>query len=268
MRQLLMASLSALALIAPLSACAAESDDSEEKKPSVSDPQARAVYERLQELRPDWPIDRVEPSAIEELYRVELADGAQVFVTADLSHLITSRGFRNAGDLHAVRDGRFVNVTEADAAAQRARRLAQIDEEDMIVFSPQGETKGAVYVFTDVNCPYCQQLHQQMSAMNALGIEVRYLGYPRSGLTSGAYQQMVSAWCADDPREALTRLKNGEEISRATCDAPVAGQFELGQQLGVRGTPAIYDEQGTYLGGYKPPEALAEAIGLASVEAR
>ena len=41
---------------------------------------------------------------------------------------------------------------------------------------------------------------------NALGIEVRYLAYPRAGLESQTADKIVSAWCADNRNEALTAL--------------------------------------------------------------
>ena len=46
--------------------------------------------------------------------------------------------------------------------------------------------------------------------LNAMGVEVRYLAYPRAGLESESYYKIATAWCADDPNEALTDFKNGK----------------------------------------------------------
>ena len=98
--------------------------------------------------------------------------------------------------------------------------------------------------------------------MNDLGIEVRYLAYPRSGLGTPSHAKIVSAWCAENPNEAMTALKSGLTIPMLDCDNPVAGQYDLGQQIGVTGTPDIVTADGRLLPGYMPAAALAEAIGL------
>jgi len=98
--------------------------------------------------------------------------------------------------------------------------------------------------------------------LNRNGVEVRYLSFPRAGVGSPSYDKHVSAWCSSDPRTALTRLKNGESVEPRTCANPVAAQYALSQQLGVRGTPAIFLEDGRYLPGYMPADELLKELGL------
>ena len=130
----------------------------------------------------------------------------------------------------------------------------------MIIFSPKGETKGAVYVFTDVDCGYCQKLHQEVPQLNAAGIEVRYLAYPRAGLSTPTFDKMVSAWCADDRNAAMNALKIGANVTAKKCDNPVAAQYQLGAAMGVTGTPAIVLEDGTLIPGYKPAAQLIPLV--------
>jgi len=117
-------------------------------------------------------------------------------------------------------------------------------------------------VFTDVDCGYCRKLHSQMSELNELGIRVRYLAYPRSGPDTPSWEKAEAVWCAKDRKDAITRAKKGEKIERdAACkDTPVAADYELGEEMGVRGTPAIITETGEYLGGYLPPPQLAKYL--------
>ena len=56
-----------------------------------------------------------------------------------------------------------------------------------------------------------------MPALHDLGVEVRYLAYPRAGIGSPSYRKIASAWCADNPNESLTALKNGEDIHASTA---------------------------------------------------
>ena len=99
--------------------------------------------------------------------------------------------------------------------------------------------------------------------MNAMGIEVRYLAYPRSGIGGESYRKIASAWCADDRNTAMDKLKNRENIPENVCSKnPVADQFALGQQVGVRGTPAMVLESGQMLPGYLSADDLAGRLGI------
>jgi thiol:disulfide interchange protein DsbC len=78
-----------------------------------------------------------------------------------------------------------------------------------------------------------------------------------------AYRKIASAWCADNPNESLTALKNGEDIPDNVCQPnPVPEHFRIGGQLGVAGTPALVTADGKLLPGYMPADKLAEALGL------
>ena len=216
---------------------------------------AQAIYERIRAASPAMPIIAVVPAPVEGLYTVELGNAAAYYATADGGHLI-------AGDLYAVTGDGFANRTEELRAVRRAEMLEDLGTDDMIVFAPEGERRGVVSVFTDVDCGFCQRLHREVPELNEMGIEVRYLAYPRAGIGSPSAEKLVSAWCADDPQAALTRLKNGEPVEPRSCANPVAAQFRLGQRLGIRGTPALFLEDGRLLPGYMPAQALAAELGL------
>ncbi|MDG2046555.1 MAG: DsbC family protein [Halioglobus sp.] len=169
------------------------------------------------------------------------------------------------GDLYSVGQTGFVNLAEQRRDQERVEVLAEVDRDDMIIFSPEGETLAYIYVFTDVSCYYCQKLHQEVPELNKSGVEVRYLAYPRAGVDSVPGKQLVSAWCAENPQETLTRLKSKESVPESRCkDNPVAAQFALGQELGVNGTPAIIMETGEMIPGYRPAADLIEMLGLNS----
>ena len=82
------------------------------------------------------------------------------------------------------------------------------------------------------------------------------MAYPRAGGGSDSFDKAVSVWCAKDRNKAMTTAKTGGKIEAKTCDNPVAKQFELGQQLGVNGTPAIVLENGQIYPGYAPADKL------------
>ncbi|MCY4345142.1 MAG: DsbC family protein [Gammaproteobacteria bacterium] len=209
----------------------------------------------LEALNPELEVVSVSESGIDGLVLLELAGGGLLYGTPDGRHLID-------GSLYRLGDGGIVNLTEQRRAVQRRELLAGVDAEDMVVFAPEDPPKASVAVFTDVDCGYCRKLHMEIDEINALGIEVRYLAFPRAGPGSRSYEKTVSAWCAKDAQHAITELKMGRSIPDRSCANPVMAQYELGQAMGVTGTPAIVTEAGNLLPGYLPAADLAAALGL------
>lgn len=160
------------------------------------------------------------------------------------------------GDLIKLSDGQAVNLSESAQAAAAKHALSAVPKSQMIVFPAKGETKAAIYVFSDPTCHYCQLLHKEVEKTNAQGIEVRYLAWPRGEQTIPLTE---SIWCSDDRARALTDAKHGKSIPPKTCDNPVKEHIALGYALGVSGTPAVFSESGRQLGGYLPSEQLAQS---------
>ncbi|MGV3592523.1 MAG: thioredoxin fold domain-containing protein, partial [Gammaproteobacteria bacterium] len=142
----------------------------------------------------------------------------------------------------------------------RRERIAALDEKDMIVFAPEGERKATITVFTDVDCPYCRKLHAEIEALNAYGIAVRYLAFPRTGLNTETHAKMISTWCADDPKAMMTAATRGADVPPADCANPVASQYQLGREVGVTGTPALVFDDGTIMPGYVEADTLASFL--------
>jgi thiol:disulfide interchange protein DsbC len=151
------------------------------------------------------------------------------------------------------------NLTETKRKEARLTAINDLGEDSMIIFAPEA-AKYSVTVFTDIECGYCRRLHQQMADYNRLGITIRYLAFPRAGVPSDTYDQMVSVWCADDPQQAMTAAKAGKRVEPKQCTNPVRKQYELGQAVGVRGTPTMILEDGEVLPGYVPPQQLVQML--------
>lgn len=201
-------------------------------------------------------VQSVKVSAVPGLYEVQLLRGPLVYATADARYFIL-------GDLYGVEAEGFVNLAEQQRSANRLLALKEVEQTDQIIFAPEGEVRASITVFTDVSCFYCQKLHKEVPELNRRGVEVRYLAYPREGIGSSGFRQLASAWCADDRQATLTRLKNREELPENVCPGnPIAAQFELGQQLGVRGTPAIVTANGDLMPGYRSADDLLVLLGV------
>ena len=201
-------------------------------------------------------VQSAQTSEIPGLLEVQFNNGPMVYATAEGSYFIV-------GDLYQVQAQGFVNLAEQRRDTERAAILAGISTEDMIVFSPEGETRAYINVFTDVTCFYCQKLHQEVPALNKQGVEVRYLAYPRAGVGSDGFNKLASAWCSDNPQDTLTKLKNKQPAPDKVCeDNPIAEQYKLGMEMGVRGTPAIVTQDGKMIPGYQSADELMVTLGL------
>lgn len=221
----------------------------------AEDPQAEVILKALSAARPDLQYEQPRPSPMAGLYEVQVKGGPLLYIDADGRHFI-------AGDLFAVQKSGFVNLAEQGRQKERAELIAAVKPEDMIIFAPENP-KATIAVFTDVDCGYCRKLHSEIGELNDLGIAVHYLAFPRAGLGSPSFRKIATAWCAKDRKDALTRLKNGEEIPENVCaDNPVAAQILLGEKVGVNGTPALVLEDGTLVPGYRPAKELAKLLGI------
>jgi len=208
------------------------------------DPRA-AIASKFPNVKPE----QVRPSPVAGIFEVEMG--------ADTAYVSADGRFLFSGDLYDVASR--TNLTELGRTTARSKALAKLDERDMIVFGPAA-AKYTITVFTDVECGYCRKLHGEIEQLNKLGVRVRYLAYPRAGPGTDDWDKMEAVWCAKDRNSAITKAKQGEMVKSAKCTAPVAKQYELGEELGVRGTPAIFTTSGDYIGGYLEPKEMLKQL--------
>ena len=163
------------------------------------------------------------------------------------------------GQIIAVGQQTPVDISAALVADSAQKALKAVDNKDMIIYPAVGKTKSVLYAFTDADCGYCRKMHEEMADINARGIEVRYLAWPRSQET---IPKMEAIWCSEDRNSAMDQAKMGANVQGPSCSNPVQQQLALGAALGVRGTPAVFTETGEQVGGYLPVAQLAQAVGI------
>jgi len=207
------------------------------------------IKERLAKLVPQEQPGSIKPTVVQGLY--EVMYGAEVFyLSADGRYVMQ-------GALLDLETNE--NLTEAARTDIRVKLMKELDESQMIVFSPD-KPRHTLTVFTDIDCGYCRKLHAEMDQLNSYGIKVRYLMFPRSGVNSPSYQKAVNVWCSKDQQTSMTKAKSGESVPKANCDNPIESQWLLGQQMGVTGTPALLMEDGSLVPGYQPAKELAATL--------
>jgi len=244
----------ALLCLASLSACAQPASPAKAPaKPAAAAPAPAGTDQRvraaLTTLDPDFKPDYIGAAPFPG-FREVVVGGQVLYVSDDGRYLIQAQPFDIQARQFAASEGLL---------AYRRDQLAKVPRSERIVFSPPNP-KYTISVFTDIECGYCRKLHSEIDELNRQGIAVEYLAFPRMGLGSQDYKDMVSVWCAPDRKQALTAAKNGKPVTERSCKSPVNMEYDLGQRLGVNGTPAIFGPDGMQLGGYLPPAQLRAAL--------
>lgn len=194
----------------------------------------------------------VKQTPFEGLIEVELATGERLFTDRKGEYLVT-------GDLFKAQSDGLVNLSAIARQGNIAEWIAAVPESEMVIFEP-ANARATITVFTDVDCAYCRRLHGDLEQNLAQGIRVRYLAYPRGGEASEAYPKMINVWCSEDRAKSLTQAKHGQNIPAHDCQNPVLEHYNLGNKIGISGTPAIVLQDGTVIPGYLEPAQLAAAV--------
>lgn len=220
---------------------------------------ADMIEKNLKKIDARIQVKSIGDAPISGMHEVELQSGEVVYSDSKGEYFLIGKLYQFTD-----KDG-FVNLTEKKQSAQRKEQIAAIPEEQMVIYPAEGELKATVNIFTDIDCPYCRKLHDEVPALTKMGVQVNYLAFPRNGAGTATYKNMVSIWCAeggDKRREAMDVAKNGGNPEAKSCENPVMDQLALGQVMGVTGTPAMVLEDGRLLPGYVPAAQLGKILGL------
>lgn len=194
-------------------------------------------------------VSSIRKSPVKGIYEIR-AGGRIMYTSKDGAHLFV-------GSLIDLKNQ--ANLTRESQKSITMERLAQVDEATMLIIGPK-KAPHTLTVFTDVDCGYCAKLHLEVPQLNKNGIRVRYLFYPRAGIGSSSYKRAVAVWCARDRVKAIGDAKARKPIDMKECKNPIADHYNLGQELGLSGTPMLIMDDGTIINGYQPAPELIKAF--------
>ena len=215
-----------------------------------SDSQTEDIRKILGEKLPEIEISSVGPSPVAGVF--ELISAGQIYyVTGDGKYIFDG----NLIDMES-----RTNLTTARLGGVHMSLINAMGEDNMLIFQPEKSAERSITVFTDTSCPYCSKLHAEIDVLLEHGVSVRYLMFPRAGIGSQAHRDLESVWCADNQQEAMTTAKAGGSIPTKTCDNPIESHIALAEQVGLRGTPLIYIDDGQMIPGYRSADDLVEMI--------
>jgi len=218
---------------------------------------AEEVSVELQKVR-DTVAERFAEISPEEIFESPIPGWYTIRKGAIVAYISGDGRYLLQGDLIDLQED--ANLSEQSRNDARVVMMSAVPNDQLIVFSPEN-VQHTVSVFTDIDCTFCRRLHSQIDEYMEQGIEVRYFLYPRNGPTSPSWAKAENVWCADNRNEALTLAKLDQEYPTRTCDASIVSKhYLIGQDVGLRGTPAIVLDDGTLFSGYMPADQLKQAI--------
>lgn len=233
-----------------------------DKTEQVDESVAKSIRHHL----PKGTVNHIAATPIKGFYQVELNTGELFHVTGDGKYMIN-------GDILKIEDDAtkeeftVSNLTENYRSQKRIDLIDELDASTLITYSPKGKKKGEIYAFTDIDCGYCRQFHAEVPKMQAMGIEVHYLAWPRAGVQSKTGKSMTHIWCSKDRLSAMDQGKSGGRVKEVKenfekCAEVVGSHRKIGERMAVRGTPAVFLKDGRQVGGYVKADQLAERMGL------
>ncbi len=203
----------------------------------------------MKQIFPQAKMDAAKKMPVRDLY--EARYGSEVFyVSSDGKYLVK-------GEIMDVSNN--VNLTQKSIQKARKAKLANIRTDEMIIYKPK-DTKAALTIFTDVDCPYCRKMHAERQQLLDAGVELRYMLFPRTGLNSSSGEKAISIWCSSDRSATMTKAKEGKEIEDKICKTPLENHMRIAIDFGLVGTPHLVLEDGRTFSGYYPPAQIIHTL--------
>ncbi len=119
-----------------------------------------------------------------------------------------------------------------------------------------GDGKRKLYVFTDPQCHFCSQLHEELKLMKDL--QTFFFLFP---LTPASYEKAKSIWCSQDRLKTLEESYHGKDLAPSFCDASAIDRnLEIGKHLLITSAPTLLFQTGKVIEGYVLPDALEDLL--------
>jgi len=210
---------------------------------------AGTLKQTIESRFPGVHVLEVQPAAVPGLY--ELYTGDQI-VYAD-----ASGEYLLMGPLVQTRTRQ--NLTE-----DRLNEHGRIDFSslplDRAIKIVKGNGSRRFAVFSDPDCPFCQQLEQSLLSVSDITMYV-FL-YPIATLHPQATGKAHAIWCARDRSQAWNQWMHEKKLPPAGLCAgdPVKDLQQLGDKLRINSTPTMFFANGRRLAGAMPAADLERIL--------
>lgn len=226
------------------------------------------VLRALQKAYPQNRIRLARETAVPGFYEVILGEGVSyVFIDSEtLSELgnINSQN-RDRYFRHWLFGGVFYDMDKKIDLTAPLKTLAQMIDVtklplDNAITREKGKPQHTLYVFTDPRCPFCKKLEETLTGLN--NIRIHTFLTPLTDLHSDAKELSARIWCAKDRVKAFedVMMRGAELTTPAQCTTPIEANEALMKELGIKGTPTLFFENGERVTGAVSAQAIEEKL--------
>lgn len=222
------------------------------------------VLAALQKAYPQNRIRLARETQVTGFYEVILGEGVSyVFITADTLEkldLINEKN-RDAYFKHWIFGGVFYDMKNQIDLTAPMKKLAQMVDVSKLpvenaITREVGKAENTLFVFTDPRCPFCKKLEAELVKLE--NVRIHTLLTPLTSLHPDAKEVSARILCAKDKAKAFEDfMLKGKEISEpAQCQTTLEANERLLTELGIKGTPTIFFENGERATGALSAEAI------------
>lgn len=210
-----------------------------------------SVKGAFQQRFPEQTVLSVTKSPLTGIYEIVVKGNKVVYVDQKVDYLFF-------GNLIDVKNK--TNLTE-----KKEKELSRVDWKslplDLAIKEVRGKGTRQLAVFTDPDCPYCKRLEQD-SLKGITDVTIYTFLYPLTQLHPDALHKSKQIWCAKDRLAAWTGyMQDGKPLTGIdNCDTPLEKIRQLGNDLGITGTPALIFSDGQIEAGALPREILEKRL--------
>lgn len=222
------------------------------------------VLAALQKAYPQNRIRLARETQVTGFYEVILGEGVSyVFITADTLEkldLINEKN-RDAYFKHWIFGGVFYDMKNQIDLTAPMKKLAQMVDVSKLpvenaITREAGKAENTLFVFTDPRCPFCKKLEAELVKLE--NVRIHTFLTPLTSLHPDAKEVSARILCAKDKAKAFEDFMiKGKEISEpAQCQTTLEANERLMTELGIKGTPTIFFENGERVTGALSAEAI------------
>lgn len=222
------------------------------------------VLAALQKAYPQNRIRLARETPVSGFYEVILGEGVSyVFVkseTLEKLDVITEKN-RDAYFQHWIFGGVFYdmkNQIDLTAPMKKLARMVDVTKFPLenAILREKGKAENTLYVFTDPRCPFCKKLEEELVKLD--NVRIYTFLTPLTSLHPDAKEVSAGILCAKDKAQAFEdfMLKGKEIAEPAKCLTSIEANERLMMELGIKGTPTLFFENGERATGAMSSDAI------------
>lgn len=212
----------------------------------------QTLQQNLKTKYPEIQVKSVQNSPIKDVYEVYMGERI-VYTNEEAKYFFV-------GNLIDLKEQK--NLTE-----ERMQTLKSIDVKSLplkqAIKHVKGKGERVIYVFSDPDCPYCQNLEKELK--NIDNLTVYLFLYPITRLHPNAESISQQIWCSKNQYQAWEDylIDKKQPSSNKSCTTPIEKNIALAKSLEVDGTPTFFLQDGTRISGVREAgeiELLLKAV--------